>query len=209
MNKIIEDTIQCFIKIDFQSNPQDFFNEEDIRAVLFTRLKDALKMDRRYFPSELTNPPIPFNTDLVKCEYSYENQSQSFDIAILHQDENVWVGKDVWESYYPGKVRQAEMYWNQPVRFGVEIKACWHTWDLKSRIDGIKSDREKLRNYQKNPFWAKNGNITNLPFEGVALLFVTHHPNEIDTSFQQVNNISLSSPCNAYCITSKEIFNIS
>jgi hypothetical protein len=217
MKQQIESCLINFIKNDFQQNPQDFFNEEDVRAVLFTRLKDSFKSVRREFPFEPINRQLesnPINTDLIKCEYSYEDYQgkycKTFDIAVLHEEKNIWIAKQIWETYHTGKSRQAQMYWNQPIRFGIEIKSAWHKWDINSRIAGTLSDRQKLNDYFKSDYCDKhfkdsNGNF--FQFESLAILFVSH-PILKDNRLTPVKNISLTNPSTAYCVTPTELFEI-
>ena len=150
--------------------------------------------------------------DLVKCEYSYENYEgklcKAFDIAILHKDENVWIGKDIWEKYHKPKPRIAQMYWNQPVRFGIEIKAAWHDWDVKSRKASVKSDSKKLQKYLTSDYCFENfkdENGNQFQFEGAALLFASHEMNYEGFTESQVE---VDENCNAYCITPTKIYKV-
>ena len=215
MRNELENCIEKFIIDDFQKYPGDFLKEQDIRSVLFTRIKDSLKNYRRKLPFEKL-PKYPnelnFEMDLVKSEYSYENYEgqsrKAFDIAILNNEEDVWIGKDVWEKYHQNKTRVAQMYWNQPVRFGIEIKAGWHTWDTKKKISGILSDRQKLQNYPKSDYCSKNFKDKNqnpYQFEGAAFLFSSHEL--YDNRFKE-SSIQIDGNCNAFCITPTRVYKI-
>lgn len=211
----IQNCIQNFILDDFQKHPNDFLKEEEIRSVLFTRIKDELKNCRRNLPIEkLSNYQSEniFEMDFVRCEYSYENYEQkgcsAFDIAILHEDENVWIGKDNWEKYHTGKSRKAQMYWNQPVRVGLEIKAVWHSWEINNRVKGIKSDSKKLKNYLKSNYALQNfkdENGRSFQFDGAALLFAS---NEINHKCFIESNFEIDKNCSAFCITPTKVYKI-
>lgn len=215
MRNEIESCIQKFISEEFQKYPRDFIKEEDTRAVLFTRLKDCLKENRRKIQPEklpLYQNENEFDMDLVKCEYSYENYQgkacNAFDIAVLHKEENIWIGKDNWEKYHHPKSRKAQMYWNQPVRFGLEIKSVWHNWEADKRITGVKSDSKKLQDYLKSNYCSQNFKDENgdpFQFEGAALLFAS---NEIYHARFIESQVEVGKNCFAYCITPTKIYRI-
>lgn len=214
MKDKIEQCIQAFIDKDFREYSKDFLNEEDIRAVLFTRLKDDLKLCRRTFPFEdlpSYTDKSDLNTDLVKSEYSYEDyvgkSCQTFDIAILHDDPNIWISKDDW-SKHRNRQRVAQMYWNQPVRFGIEIKAAWHDWDIERRVLSVKDDRDKLKKYMERAYYSKvfQEKGTSLLFDGVAILFSSHEVSR--DYFTPADRVKLGPNCDAFCITPTKVFKI-
>jgi hypothetical protein len=217
MKQEIEESINRFVKTEFQGQfSGDFFSEEDVRSVLYTRLKDDLKNSRRSLPVE--NLPghkaiNTFETDLVKAEYSYENYEgnscMAFDIAILHEDQNSWVQSEKWKKYHVGKDRKAQMYWNQPVRFGIEIKAESHLMEITKALKKLKLDQLKMRNYLNSKYCQDNFRDNNndlLPFEGCAILFFQHE-NEL-SYFELVDKVTLGNECNAYCVTPSKIYKV-
>jgi hypothetical protein len=150
----LENAIHETVK-QFQEHPADFLAENDIQAVLFTGLRNAMR-DFRLPYEAVCQKDRCFGNDLdvsrVMTEYWLADQGPC-DIVVLCS------GQD------PG----AAALWRHPCRIGIEVK-LWqpqerHNWNEPR---GPQQDIDKLQRYWK----MRNGQ--GQQFTGIAILF--RHP---------------------------------
>ncbi|MFX0204272.1 MAG: hypothetical protein ACFFCW_49880 [Candidatus Hodarchaeota archaeon] len=189
--------INSFIKL-FQKNACDFLYEEEIRAILYAQVRDALAGESVRLPVVIYRDEISkdfVQIGIVRAEYPSPPPGRGrigkFDIAIIHPDSKI--------PKREGDRPRWESFWNQDLLGAIEIKYCQIGEKLTYKISDLIGDMNKLQDY-KNPEDQDR-------FEfGLALLFLQQDHLSIDPvterlKTEEVSKVGLVSGIEAYVIT--------
>lgn len=138
-----------FVIKEFQSNPFNFFYEEDIRATLYCGLKKEITDVVTYgidpqFSKLNTLYTEGIKANIVKAEYPYAGLGGKFDVAILH--------------------KKHDDFYKCPVEVGIEIKLGSKETNMEP-VSGFKDNIYNLERYRFNMSGQKKD------FTGIALYF--------------------------------------
>jgi len=156
----------------FMENSYYYLCERDIQCHLFAVLREeiekletpSVEIRNVQFKRKKLSQSNVFNIHLFNAEYSEEK----FDLAYIDRPNVVDFDKFCEVTGKTEKELNTDPLWNQPLRLAIELKyiTCGY---LKSVIEVVKSDYQKLIKYQSKSF---RGKLYSPNFRFLSLCFV-------------------------------------